>query len=589
MPLFEEFKPLVPYLRRYRRTFVWGGVATVCSNAVWIFFPQVIRLAIDDLNHGVTNHKILLYAGTLVGISVAKGVFLFLTRWIIIGISRDIEFNLRNDLFATLEKQPAAYYQQHRTGDIMARMTNDLNAVRMLLGPAIMYSANTILFTLGSLYFLLRISPFLTLVALAPLPLASVLVQALGRRIHDRFERIQAMFSDISAQAQENFSGARLVRAFAQEEAQIAAFEKSNREYIRRGLRLVQLMGMLWPTLEFLLGLAMVIVLLTGGHEVLTHRITVGDFVAFSTYTVMLTWPMIALGWVVNLVQRGKASIVRIHELLREVPSIDDRDADPALAQAEIEGVIDFDDLHFAYPAEDGPGPEVLDGITLHVPAGSSLALVGPTGAGKSTLASLIARLYEAPTGSVRIDGRAVSAYPLDTLRSRLGYVPQETFLFSTTIRDNITLGRPQATEIEILDAAEAAHIRREVEEFPAGFETLIGERGLTLSGGQKQRSALARALIREPRILILDDALASVDTYTEEQILNGLNRVMQGRTTVIISHRVSTIRNADQIAVLLNGRIAELGTHETLLARGGYYASLFEKQMLEEELATVS
>ena len=587
----------MPYLRRYRRAFVWGGLATVLSNAIWIFFPQVIRIAIDDLNHGVTNHKIMMYAGALVAISVAKGFFLFWTRWIIIGISRDIEFNLRNDLFATLEKQPAAYYQQHRTGDIMARMTNDLNAVRMLLGPAIMYSANTILFTLGSLYFLLRISPFLTLVALAPLPLASILVQALGRRIHDRFERIQAMFSDISAQAQENFSGARLVRAFAQEDAQIAAFKESNREYIRRGLRLVQLMAMLWPTLEFLLGLAMVMVLLVGGHEVLTHRITVGDFVAFSTYTVMLTWPMIALGWVVNLVQRGKASIVRIHELLSAVPTIDDRNADPALASAEIEGTIDFDNLHFTYPTESdtgnstgsSTGPEILHGITLHVPAGSSLALVGPTGAGKSTLASLIARLYEAPEGSMRVDGHPVNTYPLDTLRSQIGYVPQETFLFSTTIRDNIALGRPDATEAELLDAAEAAHILREFEEFPAGFETKIGERGLTLSGGQKQRSALARALIREPRILILDDALASVDTYTEEQILNGLRRVMQGRTTVLISHRVSTIRHADQIAVILGGRIAELGTHEALLAEGGYYASLFEKQMLEEEIAVTT
>jgi ATP-binding cassette subfamily B protein len=585
----------VPYLRRYRRAFFWGGLAAVCSNAVWIFFPQVIRIAIDDLNHGVTQHKILLYASALVGLAAAKGFFLFWTRWIIIGISRDIEFNLRNDLFSVLEKQPAAYYQEHRTGDIMARMTNDLNAVRMLLGPAIMYSANSVLFTIGSLYFLLRISPFLTLVALAPLPLASILVQALGRRIHDRFERIQAMFSDISAQAQENFSGARLVRAFAQEEAQIKAFEESNREYIRRGLRLVQLMGMLWPTLEFLLGLALVIVLLVGGHEVLSHRISVGDFVAFSTYTVMLTWPMIALGWVVNLVQRGKASIVRIHELLREVPTIDDRDADDSLAGAVVQGAIDFEDLHFSYPTAAGTpaGPEVLHGITLHVPAGSSIALVGPTGAGKSTLASLIARMYDLPAhgrngGSVRIDGRPVSVYPLDTLRANLGYVPQETFLFSTTIRDNITLGRPDASESQLLDAAEAAHIRKEFEEFPAGFNTMIGERGLTLSGGQKQRSALARALIREPRILILDDALASVDTYTEEQILNGLNRVMQGRTTVLISHRVSTIRNADQIAVLLGGRVAELGTHDELLARGGYYASLFEKQMLEEEIATV-
>ena len=359
--MFAKLRPLFPYLRRYRRSFLWGGISVILSNAIWVLFPQVIRVAIDDLNHGVTQRKVLYYAGLLVLISACKGVFLFLTRWIIIGISRDIELDLRNDLFRHLERQSASYYHHHRTGDIMARMTNDLNAVRQLLGPAIMYSANTVLFSIGALFFLLRISPFLTLVALVPLPLASILVQSLGRKIHERFERIQAMFSDISAQAQENFSGARLIRAFAQEQAQIDSFEEANRENVRRGLRLVQLMGMLWPTLEFVLGLAMAVTLLVGGHEVLTHRITVGDFVAFNTYMLMLTWPIIALGWVVNLVQRGTASVTRIHELLSEKPSIEDTPAVAARAASEtrLRGEIEFRNLSFSYPVsscDDGNG-----------------------------------------------------------------------------------------------------------------------------------------------------------------------------------------------------------------------------------------
>jgi ATP-binding cassette, subfamily B, multidrug efflux pump len=585
--MLATLRPLFPYLRRYSRDFVWGGLSVVVSNAIWILFPQVIRVAIDDLNQGVTRQKIFLYAGLLVLISASKGVFLFLTRWIIIGISREIEFDLRNDLFRHLERQPAAYFQQHRTGDIMARMTNDLNAVRMLLGPAIMYSANTVLFSIGALYFLLRISPRLTLVALVPLPLASILVQSLGRKIHERFERIQAMYSEISAQAQENFSGARLVRAFAQEEAQIAAFEKSNKENIRRGLRLVQLMGMLWPTLEFVLGLAMAITLLVGGHEVLSHRISIGDFVAFNTYMVMLTWPVIALGWVVNLWQRGTASVVRIDELLSEKPTIDNAEADASIpADLTLRGDIEFRDLSFSYSGSDAGRAEVLHSLSLKVPAGTSLAIVGPTGSGKSTLVNLIPRLYDAAPGSVLIDDRPIRDYPLEVLRANIGFVPQETFLFSQTIRGNIAFGAPWATDSQVLEAAEAAHIRREFEEFPAGLATTVGERGITLSGGQKQRTAIARAVIRNPRILILDDALSSVDTYTEEQILRELQRVMLGRTTVFISHRISTVRHADQIAVLVGGRIVELGAHDELIARNGYYADLFQKQLLEEELA---
>ena len=585
--MLADLKPLVPYLKRYRRAFLWGGVSVVLSNAIWILLPQVLRAAVDALNHGVTQQKILYYAGLIVLVSLTKGIFLFLTRWILIGISRDIEFDMRNDLFRQLEKQSASYYAEHRTGDIMARMTNDLNAVRQLLGPAIMYSANTVLFTIGAVFFLLRISPFLTLVALVPLPLASVLVQTLGRKIQDRFERIQAMFSEISAQAQENFSGARLVRAFAQEEAQIASFETANRENVRRGLRLVQLMGMLWPTLEFILGLSLAVTLLVGGHEVLSHRITVGQFVAFNTYMLMLIWPIIALGYVVNLVQRGTASVIRIHELMTEKPTIDDAAADTTLGpETRLKGKIEFRHLNFAYTDTDGKPVEVLHDINLEIPAGTSLALVGPTGSGKSTLVGLIARLHDAEPGTVLIDDRPVRDYPLETLRANIGFVPQETFLFSESIRENIAFGAPQASREDVLAAAEAAHIRREFEDFPHGLDTAVGERGITLSGGQKQRTAIARAVVRDPAILILDDALASVDTYTEETILRQLREVMRDRTTIFISHRISTVRHADRIAVLVNGRIAELGTHEELLSLGHFYASLYEKQLLEEELA---
>jgi ATP-binding cassette, subfamily B, multidrug efflux pump len=583
--MFDKIRPLFPYLKRYRKNLVWGGLAVIAYNVVRIILPLIVGHAIDDMKHGVNSQIIVHHALRLLLVAALSALFLYITRQVIIGASREIEYDLRNDLFANLERQAMSFYHTHRTGDIMARTTNDLNAVRQLLGPAIMYSANCLVFTAAALPFMIRISPTLTLCAVGPLPLASILVQSFGQKIHRRFERIQAMFSDISAKAQENFSGARLIRAFAQEEAEIEAFEQANLEYIGRSMHLVRLMAMLWPSLELVLGLGLMITLLVGGREVVQHRISVGEFAAFNVYMVQLIWPMIAIGWVVNLFQRGTASVVRIDELLKQQATIVDA-LDLPPQPAVIRGDIEFRDLSFAYPMG---GPEVLHNINLSVPAGSSLAIVGPTGSGKSTLVSLIPRLHDAADGSVLIDGSPVREHSLEQLRKNIGFVPQETFLFSDTIAENIAFGRPDASEREIEKAARVAQIANEILEFPRGFATVVGERGITLSGGQKQRTAIARAVLRDARVLILDDALASVDTYTEEQILNGLRKVMEGRTTLLISHRISTARNADQIAVLVGGRIVELGTHDELIARNGYYTALAEKQQLEEELAVAN
>jgi ATP-binding cassette subfamily B protein len=607
----KSLLPLVPYLKRYRSGLVWGALCVLFNNGIWILFPQVLRRAVNDLHSGVTRQKLLTYALLILAIALLKGIFQFLTRWVVIGISRDIEFDLRNDLFAHLERLSYSYYQRNRTGDIMARATNDLNAIRMLLGPAIMYSANTLVFTAGALGFMLAISPKLTLYAFLPLPITSIVIQYFGRRIHERFERIQAMFSDISARAQENFSGARVIRAYVQEQAEIAAFEGANQEYIRRSLGLVRLMGMLWPTLELMLGAAVVIVLWLGGRQVLAGKMNVGDFVAFNTYMMQLTWPVIALGWVINIFQRGTASMARIDEILTQQPEIADENQtssrEPRAMSKQVArsskleacgliGEIEFRNLNFAYN-----GTSILKDINLRIPAGSSLAIVGPTGSGKTTLVSLIPRIYDAEPGTVLIDGRSVRHFPLDALRRHIGFVPQETFLFSDTIRENIAFGvshevsqnedaaaggEPSLDDIKA--AATAANIAHDIESFPEGYNTTVGERGITLSGGQKQRTAIARALLRSPRILILDDALSSVDTHTEDKILNHLREIMRGRTTIFISHRVSTVRNADSIAVLHQGRIVEQGTHDQLLARNGYYTDLYNKQLLEEELAEV-
>jgi ATP-binding cassette subfamily B protein len=582
----KSLRPLYPYLKKYRRGLLVGALCVLLLNGIAIQSPQVIRVAIDYLEQGGrSTGKLGFYALLMVAIALSKGIFQFLTRWIVIGISRDIEFDLRNDLFQHLERLSFPYYQRTRTGDIMARTTNDLNAVRMLLGPAIMYSANTLVFTAGALVYMFKISPKLTLYTFLPLPVASIVIQYFGHQIHERFEKIQAMFSDISARAQENFSAARVIRAYAQENAEVRQFETANNEYINRSLPLARLMGLLWPTLELTLGLAVVLVLWLGGREVLLKRITVGDFGAFLTYMIQLTWPVIALGWVINIFQRGTASLKRINEIMVEKPEITDSEAviSAGSPETELRGAIEFRNLNFGYN-----GTPVLHDLNLQIPEGSSLAIVGPTGSGKTTLVNLIPRVYDTAPGSVLIDGHPIRDFPIDFLRRNIGFVPQETFLFSDTVRENIAFGVEDATDAAIHNAAEAANIAADIEGFPDQYATMVGERGLTLSGGQKQRTAIARAIVRNPRILILDDALSSVDTQTEDRILNHLREIMRGRTTIFISHRVSTVRNADRIAVLHSGRIVELGTHDELIARDGYYTDLYNKQLLEEELAEV-
>jgi ATP-binding cassette subfamily B protein len=555
----------------------WGLLCLVLTTSLSVASPWVLRYAVDDLTLRVTREKLALYAGAIVGIVLLEGVFRYHMRMILIGISRKIEYELRNDVFRHLTSLPASYYHSHRVGDVMSRATNDLSAVRMVLGPGIMYTANTLATSLGTIALMATISARLLAIALVPLILVSVLVRYFGRRIHDRFERVQEQLANINALVQESLSGIRVVRAYVQEPHEVERFEAANREYLARNRRLIQMFGSLYPGIQLLMGAGAITVLWLGGRMVVAGEVSLGEFVAFGAYLAMLHWPMIALGWVVNLFERGEASMGRICELLDAPVSIRDEHSEPG---ASIRGEVEFRGLSFAYN-----GAPVLHEIDLKVPAGATVAIVGPTGSGKSTLVSLIPRLYEAPPGSVLVDGREVRRIPLAALRGAVGFVPQETFLFSDTVRENVAFGMPGDGAEAVGRAAAVAQLARDVQAFPSGFETFVGERGITLSGGQKQRTALARALAIDPRILVLDDALASVDTYTEEEILKGLRQVMRTRTTFLVSHRISTVKDADIIVVLREGRIVERGTHAELVARGGFYADLHRRQLLEQEM----
>jgi ATP-binding cassette subfamily B protein len=570
-------------LRRYRKGLALGIGSLVMKALLASMLPLVMRRGVDSLSAAFQIGSVLRFAALLVAVALLKGVFQYWMRVIIIGISRDIEFDLRNDLFRHLVELSQDFYARFRTGDIMARSTNDLNAVRMMLGPGIMYWAETSLTFILSVAVMAHTNVRLTLMALLPAPFVSLAVIFFGQRIHKRFQHIQSMFSDISSRVQENLAGVRVVRAYAQEKAEVAQFEQLNIGYVRENVGLARLQGFFTSLLQAFIGFTFVLVMWSGGRQLLAHRITIGSFVMFNTYMGMLIWPMIAFGWVVNLMQRGTASLNRINEILHQKPTI----AKPAVGVVE-RADESASDIRFADVSVRFAGCEALTHLNLAIGSGETVAIVGHTGSGKTTLVNLIPRLFDPTEGCVQVGSVDVRHFDPQELRREIGFVPQETFLFSASLAENIAWGRPEATREEIAWAAEVAGLATDIEAFPKGLDTVVGERGLTLSGGQKQRTAIARAILRNPRILILDDALASVDTVTEEKILNQLAGLMRGRTTILISHRVSTVKNAHRIVVLSKGRVVEIGTHSELQARGGYYADLHQKQLLEEELEAI-
>jgi ATP-binding cassette, subfamily B, multidrug efflux pump len=578
---------LLPYVVRVRRALALGLVCILVATALSLVSPWLLKYVIDGLIRGEARTRLALYAAAIVGLALADGAFRYLMRTLLIGASRQIEYDLRQEFFAHLQRLPQSYFQANRTGDLMSRATNDLGAVRMMVGPALMYFASTALGFVIAVVIMWSIDARLTLVALLPLPGVTLGTRYFGRAIHDRFERIQAQLSDMSAVVQEALAGVRVVRAYRQEAAEIARFAQANDEYVRRNRGLIRLQAAFYPTLTLCFGLSGLLVLWFGGRDVMRGQLTLGEFVAFGRYLVLLSWPLIAFGWVINLVQRGVASWERMLEVL-DVPAAGQVDT-PAPLRAPLRGRLEARGLSFRYH---GATTDALTDVSFTLEPGQTLALVGPTGAGKSTLVQLLTRLHEPPPGTLFADGVDVRDLSLADLRAAMAVVPQEPFLFSETVGGNILFGRDVAwgegeSRQQGAHAADIAALTDDVSGFPNGFDTVVGERGITLSGGQKQRVSLARALLTDRPILVLDDALSAVDTATEAVILQRLRDVRRSRTCVIVAHRISTVRDADLILVLVGGRVVERGTHDALVAAGGVYADLHQRQLLEEELAS--
>ena len=579
----RELKTLIPYVKKYRTRVIAGVIFIIATNLFALLGPRVLQYAIDSLRNGITKEQLLYFGVLILGVSLTEGFFRFWMRQTIIVVSRFVEYELRNDYFKHLQSMSRSFYNRISTGDVMARATNDLNSVRAVLGPGIMYTANTAVIGLGAFILMITMSVKLTLIVMLTFPLIVFVVKHTMKKIHKSYTGIQEQFSKITTRVQENLSGIRVVKSYQREEHEIQHFSKLNKDYIKRNIALGKTEGFLWASMSFLSGLGSLLILWIGGMEVIGEKLSWGELVAFFAYLGMLYWPMIALGWVMNVIQQGAASMGRLNKILYEQPDIRDTEkTDRSMLKSHrVKGEIEFRNVSFAYNEDQS----ALRDINLKIHAGMTLAIVGHTGSGKSTLVSLIPRLLDPTEGKILIDGIDIKRIPLTLLRQEIGFVPQETFLFSETIRENIIFGLNNGNGESMQSAATIAQINKEIEAFPDGFETLLGERGINLSGGQKQRTAIARAVIRQPGILILDDALSAVDTYTEDEILHGLRGVMKDRTSILISHRVSTVRDADLIIVLKNGSIAEKGTHDLLIEKNGIYAELSRMQQLEDDL----